>query len=53
MLLIAKLSVIYLLLCIAIGLLGRNRKLGAWGHFLGALILGPVLGLLALMVTAP
>ena len=36
-----------------IGFLGRNRKLGFWGHFFGSLLLTPVIGLLLIVATDP
>lgn len=50
---IAKLGLGYLVICIVIGLLGQNRKLGGWGYFFGSLILTPIIGLLLLMASDP
>jgi hypothetical protein len=36
-----------------IGFLGRNRKLGFWGHFFASLLLTPVIGLLLIVATDP
>jgi len=36
-----------------IGFLGRNRKLGFWGHFFASLLLTPVFGLLLIIATDP
>ena len=36
-----------------IGFLGRNRKLGFWGHFFCSLLLTPVIGLLLIVATDP
>lgn len=53
MLLYAKLAMVYLVFCITLGLLGRNRKLGGWGYFFGSIVLTPVIGLLLLMASDP
>jgi hypothetical protein len=39
--------------CYFIGVLGRNRKLGFWGHFFASLLLTPVIGLLLVVATDP
>jgi|tagenome__1003787_1003787.scaffolds.fasta_scaffold13237051_1 hypothetical protein len=44
-------SVIYLLLCIVVGLAGRRRRIGFTGFVLLALFLTPVLPLLYLLFT--
>jgi len=36
-----------------IGFLGRNRKLGFWGHFFASLLLTPIFGLLLIVATDP
>ena len=36
-----------------IGFLGRNRKLGFWGHFFASLLLTPVIGFLLIAATDP
>ena len=36
-----------------IGFLGRNRKLGFWGHFFASLLLTPIIGLLLILATDP
>jgi hypothetical protein len=42
-----------LVLCYFIGVLGRNRRLGFWGHFFGSLLLTPVIGMLLVVATDP
>jgi hypothetical protein len=42
---------IYLVLCIAIGVLGINKKFGFWGYFFGSLLLSPLLGLLLVIAS--
>ena len=44
-------SVLYLLLCIVVGLAGRRRRIGFTGFVLLALFLTPVLPLLYLLFT--
>jgi len=36
-----------------IGFLGRNRRLGFWGHFFCSLLLTPVIGFLLIVATDP
>lgn len=38
---------------VLIGVMGRNRKLGAWGYFFATLLLTPVIGLLLLLASDP
>ncbi|MDM8536955.1 hypothetical protein QUF70_09400 [Desulfobacterales bacterium HSG17] len=45
--------VLYLLFCLLMGLLGRNRKLGFWGYFFGSIILTPVIGLILVLASDP
>ena len=49
--------VMLILVCIAlayfIGFLGRNRKLGFWGHFFASLLLTPIIGFLLVIATDP
>jgi hypothetical protein len=47
------LYVMYVLLSLAAGYLGRNRQFGFWGFFLGALIFTPPLVLLLWALTSP
>jgi uncharacterized membrane protein YiaA len=39
--------------CYFIGVLGRNRKLGFWGHFFASLLLTPIIGALLVVATDP
>jgi uncharacterized membrane protein len=50
---IAILSIVYLLLCLLIGVLGINRKFGFWGYFFGSIILTPIMGLLLIFASDP
>lgn len=43
----------YVVVAMAIGFLGRRRKLGAWGYFFGSIALTPVIGLLLLLASDP
>jgi hypothetical protein len=45
------LIIIYLILCIVIGLFGINRKFGFWGYFFGSIVLTPVMGLLLVLAS--
>ncbi|MGP6087634.1 hypothetical protein [Antarctobacter jejuensis] len=45
--------IVYLSLCLAIGLFGTNRKMGFWGYFFASMALTPILGLLLLLVSDP
>jgi hypothetical protein len=41
---------IYLLLCLLVGIAGRNKAVGFWGTFFGSIVLSPVIGLLLVLV---
>ncbi|MEE4359281.1 MAG: hypothetical protein V2I97_22615 [Desulfococcaceae bacterium] len=45
--------VLYLLLSLLMGLLGRHRKFGFWGYFFGSIVLTPVIGLLLVLASDP
>ena len=47
------LILVNIVLAYFIGFLGRNRKLGFWGHFFASLLLTPVIGLLLIIATDP
>ncbi|MDR0389647.1 MAG: hypothetical protein LBH73_06210 [Spirochaetaceae bacterium] len=47
------LVIVNIAVCYVIGVLGRNRKLGFWGHFFASLLLTPVIGLLLVVATDP
>lgn len=42
---------IYFFASILVALIGRNRKMGAWGYFFASLLLTPVLGLLLVLAS--
>ena len=42
---------VYIVLCVLIALLGRNRKFGFWGYLFCSLFLTPVLGALILLAS--
>ena len=44
--------ILYVAVCVVIGLLGNNRKLGFWGYLFASLFLTPILGFLLLIVSA-
>lgn len=41
----------YVGVCALIGVLGRGRKMGAWGYFFGSILLTPIIGMLLLSVS--
>ncbi len=45
--------VIFVLLCLAVGWVGRDRQLGFLGTFLLSVLLSPLIGLLALLAGRP
>ncbi|MDR0388524.1 MAG: hypothetical protein LBH73_00460 [Spirochaetaceae bacterium] len=47
------LIIVNFVVCYFIGVLGRNRKLGFWGHLFASLLLTPVIGLLLVVATDP
>jgi hypothetical protein len=47
------LVLVNLVICYFIGVLGRNRKLGFWGHFFASLLLTPIIGMLLVVATDP
>jgi len=50
---VAVIVVGYIGIAIVLALLGRRRKLGAWGYFFGSLLLTPIIGLLLLLASDP
>jgi len=47
------LILVNIVLAYFIGFLGRNRKLGFWGHFFASLLLTPIIGFLLIIATDP
>jgi hypothetical protein len=45
--------IVYLLLCLFIGFLGRKRKWAFWGYLWASLLFSPFLGLLFLLASDP
>ncbi|MBF0153449.1 MAG: hypothetical protein HQL64_06900 [Magnetococcales bacterium] len=45
------LSSLWLLLALAIGVMGARRKLGFWGYFFGSILLSPMIGLLLVLAS--
>jgi len=41
----------YIGVCALIGVLGRRKKMGAWGYFFGSMLLTPIIGMLLLSVS--
>jgi len=50
---IIVIAVLYLLLCLLLGLMGKNRKFGFWGYFFGSIVVTPVIGLLLVLASDP
>jgi hypothetical protein len=48
---IAEATAVYIGLAVLMGLLGRRRKLGAWGYFFASILLTPVIGLLLVLAS--
>lgn len=44
---------VYVLLCMLIAFLGRNRKWGFWGYLWSSVFLSPLMGLLFLLASDP
>ena len=44
---------VYLALCLAAGIVGRNRRIGFWGFFFSSIIFTPAVGLLFLYFATP
>lgn len=40
----------YVILCLIVGLLGRNKTIGFWGFFFFAAVFTPVIGLAILII---
>ncbi len=45
-----NISLVYVLICFAIGHFGRHRKFGFWGYFFASMLLTPPIG--AILVIA-
>lgn len=46
--------IIYLLLCLLVGVLGRERRsMGVWGWFFFSVLLTPLVGAFALLILGP
>ena len=44
-------QIAYFSCCLLLALLGRNRKMGFWGHLFFSILFSPVLGLIVLLVS--
>ena len=47
------LLLLYILVSLAMGLMGANRKFGFWGYFFASLLLSPAIGLVLLLASDP
>lgn len=45
-------SLIYVLICLAIGHFGRNRRFGFWGYFFASVLLTPPIGVLLVIASS-
>jgi len=45
--------VIYVSICLLIGVVGMRRKFGFWGYFFGSILTTPVIGLLLVISSDP
>lgn len=45
------LAAAYFFACFLIALLGKNRKMGAWGYFFASIVLTPPIGLLLVLAS--
>lgn len=45
------LVIVYIVLCLGVGYLGIDRKMGFWGYFFFALFFSPILALLMVLVS--
>ncbi len=48
-----EVAVIYALLCLIAGILGRKRRIGFWGYFFCSFIFTPFISLAFLFFAAP
>lgn len=46
-------ALIYLGLCLLVGLAGRRRKMGFYGYLFASIVLTPILGVLLVWVSGP
>ncbi len=44
---------LYILVSVLVGFLGRNKKLGFWGYFFGSMLLTPLIGILLVLASSP
>lgn len=48
-----NLTILYLALCVAAGILGRDRRMGFWGFLFSSICFTPIITLLFLYCAAP
>jgi len=46
-------TIIYILLCLIVAVLGRHRKFGFWGYFFCSVLFTPPMGLLFVIASEP
>lgn len=53
MLLVPQFLIAYLILCLIVGLLGRDKVIGFWGFFLLSIIITPIVPFVFMLITRP
>jgi len=53
MLLVPQFLIAYLILCLIVGMLGRDKQIGFWGFFLLSIIITPIVPLLFMLIDRP
>jgi hypothetical protein len=53
LILVAEAVAGYIFLAMLMALLGRRRKLGAWGYFFSSILLTPIIGFLLVLASDP
>lgn len=48
---IPSITLIYILFCIVVAVLGRERKFGFWGYFFSSILFTPPVGLLLVIAS--
>jgi hypothetical protein len=50
---VVELVLIYLVLCLVAGIVGRDRRIGFWGFLFCSMVFTPIISLLFLYFAAP
>jgi hypothetical protein len=51
--LLIEIVIVYLVLCLIAGFLGRRRRIGFWGFFFVSILLTPLISTLFIFLAAP